>query len=171
LYSGQTVTTTATAYATFTSLTGSWAYTSSLLTSSNHSAKALLDYGLQNTTVTFPLPTTVTLQGTSDPFVNATLISGSLVSYTDTCDSPVLRVQGIISGSFGKYNGTFSVTGLGPSVNACNVWQSGSGGSETVLLDSFIRYQKCYNYKSILTRIQWIYTYICKCINFNQFKY
>jgi hypothetical protein len=134
LYSGQTVTTTATAYATFTSLTGSWAFTSSLLSSSNHSAKDLLSYGLQNTTVTFPLPTTVTLQGTSDPFVNATLISGSLVSYTDTCDSPVLRVQGIISGSFGKYNGAFSVTGLGPSVNACNVWQSGSGGSETVLL-------------------------------------
>jgi len=137
LYSGQTVTTTATAYATFTSLTGSWSLASSsnLSASVAYSAKTLLDYGLQNTQgVTFTLPTTVTLQGTSDPFINATLISGSLVSYKGTCDSPVFRVQGIISGSFGQYNGTFSVTGSAPSVNACNVWQSGSAASETVLL-------------------------------------
>ena len=94
----------------------------------------MLDYGLQNTSVTFPLPTIVTLQGTSDPFTNATLISGSLVSYKGTCDSPVFRVQGIISGAFGQYNGTFSATGTAPYVNDCNVWQSGSATSETVLL-------------------------------------
>ena len=135
LYAGQTVTTTVSSYTAFvSSLTGSWAYTSSLLSSSNHSAKSLLDYGLQNTTVTFPLPTIVTLQGTSDPFTNATLISGSLVSYKDTCDSPAFRVQGVISGSFGQYNGTFSLTGTAPYVNDCNVWQSGSATSETVLL-------------------------------------
>jgi len=134
LYSGQTVTTTAAAYATFTNLTGSWAFTSSLNSTTSYTAAQLLDYGLQNTSVRFPLPTSVTLQGTSDPFTNATLISGSLVSFKGTCDSPVLRVQGIISGSFGQYNGTFSVTGSAPYVNDCNVWQSGSAASETVLL-------------------------------------
>ena len=135
LYAGQTVTTTVSSYTAFvSSLTGSWAYTSSLLSSSNHSAKSLLDYGLQNTTVTFPLPTIVTLQGTSDPFINTTLISGSLVSFKGTCDSPVFRVQGIISGSFGQYNGLFIATGNAPYVNDCNVWQSGSANSETVLL-------------------------------------
>ena len=134
LYSGQTVTTTATAYATFTSLIGSWAYTSSLNSTNSYTPAQLLDYGLQNASVTFPLPTTVTLQGTSDPFTNATLISGSLVSFKGTCDSPVFRVQGIISGAFGQYNGTFSVTGTAPYVNDCNVWQSGSANSETVLL-------------------------------------
>ncbi len=134
LYSGQTITTTATAYATFTSLFGSWTYTSSLNSTTSYTAAELLDYGLQNTSVTFPLPATVTLQGTSDPFTNATLISGSLVSFKGTCDSPVFRVQGIISGSFGKYNGTFSVTGTAPYVDECNVWQSGSANSETVLL-------------------------------------
>jgi len=134
LYSGQTVTTTTTAYATFTSLTGSWAFTSSLNSTTSYTAVQLLDYGLQNTTVTFPLPPIVTLLGTSDPFTNAKLISGSLVSYKGTCDSPVFRVQGVISGSFGQYNGTFSVTGSAPYVNDCNVWQSGSAASETVLL-------------------------------------
>jgi hypothetical protein len=134
LYSGQTVTTTAAAYATFTNLTASWSVpsTSNLTASGAYSAKTLIDYGIQNTQgVTFTLPTTVTLQGTSDPFINATLFSGSLVSFKGTCDSPVFRVQGIISGSFGKYNGIFTTDGI-PSVNACNVWSSGSG--ETVLL-------------------------------------
>ena len=134
LYAGQTVTTTAAAYATFTNLTGSWAYTSSLNSTTSYTSAQLLDYGLQNTTVTFPLPTIVSLSGTSDPFTNALLISGSLVSYKGTCASPVFRVQGIISGSFGKYNGTFSVTGTAPYVDDCNVWHSGSSTSETVLL-------------------------------------
>jgi len=131
LYAGQSVTTTSTAYATFTSLTGSWTYTSTLNSTTSYTAAQLLDYGLQNTTVTFPLPTIVTLSGTSAPFTGATLISGSIVSFKGTCDSPVLRVQGIISGSFGQYNGIFTSDGL-PSVNNCNVWSSGSG--ETVLL-------------------------------------
>ena len=136
LYSGQTITTTEASYTAFVStLTGSWTYNNStLLSGSVYTGKDLLSYGLQNTSVTFPLPTIVTLQGTSDPFTNATLISGSLVSYKGTCDSPVFRVQGVISGSFGQYNGTFSLTGTAPYVNDCNVWQSGSATSETVLL-------------------------------------
>ena len=133
LYSGQTVTTSTSTYSAFvSSLTGSWTYsTSTLVSGSSYTGKQLLDYGLQNASVTFTLPTSVTLQGTSDPFISATLISGSLVSFKGTCDSPVFRVQGIISGSFGKYNGTFTSDGI-PSVNDCNVWSSGSG--ETVLL-------------------------------------
>ena len=136
LYAGQTVTTTVSSYTAFvSSLTGSWAFTNvNLSGGSPYTGKQLLDYGLQNTSVTFVLPTTVTLLGTSDPFTNATLISGSLVSYKGTCDSPVFRVQGVISGSFGQYNGTFSLTGTAPYVNDCNVWQSGSATSETVLL-------------------------------------
>jgi hypothetical protein len=134
LYAGQSVTTTETAYATFTNLTGSWTYTSTLNSTTSYTAAQLLDYGLQNTTVTFPLPLVVSLSGTSVPFTGASLISGSIVSYKGTCDSPVLRVQGIVSGSFGQYNGTFSVTGTAPYVNDCNVWQSGSANSETVLL-------------------------------------
>jgi hypothetical protein len=136
LYAGQTITTTAASYTAFIStLSGSWTYNNStLLSGSVYTGKDLLSYGLQNTTVTFPLPIIVTLLGTSDPFTNATLISGSLVSYKGTCDSPVFRVQGLISGSFGQYNGTFSVTGSAPYVNDCNVWQSGSAVSETVLL-------------------------------------
>jgi hypothetical protein len=134
LYAGQSVTTTSTAYATFTNLTGSWTYTSTLNSTTSYTAAQLLDYGLQNTTVTFPLPLVVSLSGTSVPFTGASLISGSIVSYKGTCDSPVLRVQGIISGAFGQYNGTFSVTGSAPYVDNCNVWQSGSAASETVLL-------------------------------------
>ena len=136
LYSGQTVTTTAASYTAFvSSLAGSWTFSNTNLSAGpNYTGKQLLDFGLQNTSVTFTLPTSVTLLGTSDPFTNATLISGSLVSYKGTCDSPVLRVQGVISGSFGQYNGTFSVTGSAPYVNNCNVWQSGSAASETVLL-------------------------------------
>jgi hypothetical protein len=134
LYAGQSVTTTETAYATFTNLTGSWTYTSTLNSTTSYTAAQLLDYGLQNTTVTFPLPLVVSLSGTSVPFTGASLISGSIVSYKGTCDSPVLRVQGIISGAFGQYNGTFSVTGSAPYVDNCNVWQSGSAASETVLL-------------------------------------
>ena len=133
LYSGQTITTSTSTYSAFvSSLTGSWTYSNSTLVSgSSYTGKQLLDYGLQNASVTFTLPTTVTLQGTSAPFTGATLISGSLVSYKGTCDSPVFRVQGIISGSFGQYNGTFTSDGIA-SVNDCNVWSSGSG--ETVLL-------------------------------------
>ena len=136
LYAGQTVTTTESSYTAFVStLTGSWSYNNStLLSGSVYTGKDLLSYGLQNTSVTFTLPTTVTLLGTSAPFINATLLSGSLVSYKGTCDSPVFRVQGVISGSFGQYNGTFSLTGTAPYVNDCNVWQSGSATSETVLL-------------------------------------
>ena len=131
LYSGQTVTTTVAAYATFTNLTASWAYTSSLNSTTSYDSKALLDYGLRNTSVTYTLPLTVPISGASSPFSNAVLISGSLVSFKGTCDSPVFRLQGIISGAFGKYNGTFTSDGI-PSVNECNVWSSGSG--ETVLL-------------------------------------
>lgn len=136
LYAGQTVTTTGASYTAFvSSLVGSWTYSGSTLSGGpTYTGNQLLDYGLQNTSVTFTLPTTVTLLGTSDPFTNATLISGSLVSYKGTCDSPVFRVQGVISGSFGQYNGTFSLTGTAPYVNDCNVWQSGSATSETVLL-------------------------------------
>ena len=135
LYSGQTVTTSTSTYSAFvSSLTGSWTYNSTLASGSSYTGTQLLDYGLQNASVTFTLPTSVTLQGTSDPFISARLISGSLVSFKGTCDSPVFRVQGIISGSFGKYNGTFTTTGTAPYVDDCNVWRSGSADSETVLL-------------------------------------
>ena len=73
----------------------------------------------------------VSLTSTNALFNNALLLSGSFSTYVGTCDQPVIRLAGVLSGSFGKYNGTFTSDGI-PSVDACNVWSSGSG--ETVLL-------------------------------------
>jgi hypothetical protein len=73
----------------------------------------------------------VDLVSSNSLFNGAKLISGSFSTYVGTCAQPVIRLAGVLSGSFGKYNGTFTSDGT-PSVDACNVWSSGSG--ETVLL-------------------------------------
>ena len=133
LYAGQTVTTTTATYSVLSgSIDARWQYTSSLNATTNYSSKDLLDYGLRNTTVTFTLPTTVLLKGTSSPFDTAYLLSGSITSSKGTCDSPVLTVSGLISGSLGKYSGNFTSAGTA-SVNECNEFATGSG-SELILL-------------------------------------
>lgn len=43
------------------------------------------------------------------------------------CAYPVLRVKGVLSGSFGAYNGTFTSNGSGPSLDSCGNYQTGSG--------------------------------------------
>jgi hypothetical protein len=56
-----------------------------------------------------------------------TLISGAFYATTGSCGTPSIQVKGILSGSFGTYNGTFIANGT-PSFDPCtNVWTSGSG--------------------------------------------
>lgn len=70
--------------------------------------------------------------GTTDAFTSVTMgaISGSLL--TGNCALPLLKITGLVSGSFGPYNGTFEASGT-PTLDVCtNQWTS-SGADYRVL--------------------------------------
>jgi len=59
---------------------------------------------------------------------DAWLVSGSfLLDNTNGCATPVLRLSGTLSGSFGKFNGGFNVTGTAASLDSCGNLVTGSG--------------------------------------------
>ena len=58
---------------------------------------------------------------------NVYLYSGSFQAYRGSCANPVIRIQGLISGSFGLYNGTFTSTATLPTIDGCGNLVTGSG--------------------------------------------
>lgn len=71
-------------------------------------------------------PTLTFTGGAGAPFDSATLYSGSIYATTGSCGNPVLNIKGVLSGSFGAYDGTFTANG-NPSFDPCsNTWTSGS---------------------------------------------
>jgi len=71
-------------------------------------------------------PTVLTFVGGTEPFTSVSIYSGSIKSVLGLCGTPVIEMAGILSGSFGKYNGTFTTAGA-LSFNSCtNAWTSGS---------------------------------------------
>lgn len=72
-------------------------------------------------------PTLTFTGGTGAPFDSATLYSASIYATTGSCGGAVINIRGVLSGSFGAYDGTFTANG-NPSFDPCtNVWTSGSG--------------------------------------------
>lgn len=70
--------------------------------------------------------TTLTFIGGTGPFSSVTLYSGSLKTVSGLCGTPTLEIGGVLSGSFGKYNGNFTAAGS-ITFDACsNTWSSGS---------------------------------------------
>lgn len=64
--------------------------------------------------------------GGAAPFLSVHLISGSFYSSTGSCGTPTINLAGVLSGSFGKYDGTFTSNGQ-PTFDPCtNLWTSGS---------------------------------------------
>jgi hypothetical protein len=61
----------------------------------------------------------VRLISTTSPFTDAWLVSGSIFAITSSCATPIFAMQGIITGSFGQYNGTFTSNGAAPTFDVC----------------------------------------------------
>lgn len=78
--------------------------------------------------------TTLTFKdGVGAPFTSLTLYSASLYSTTGSCGAYVVNLKGVLSGSFGAYDGTFTVNGT-PTFDECtNLWTSGSGVDNRLL--------------------------------------
>jgi len=116
----------------YTLITMSWNGASSFNTSSLPPAKVLLDYGLQNLSVTGSILSEKTLYGTSSPFNNVVLTSASFTSFKGSCVDPVFRLQGLVTGSFGTFTGAFTSAGSS-SVSECGTWRSGSNANQILL--------------------------------------
>jgi len=54
------------------------------------------------------------------------LYSGSIYAITGACSTPILNIKGILSGSFGKYNGSFTPADTLAFDTCTNTWTSGS---------------------------------------------
>lgn len=112
-------------------LTMSWTGSTSLNANSVYSANTILNYGLQNSSVTGSL-TDNTVYGNSEPFNRVNLKSASFVSYKGSCVDPVFRLQGLVTGSFGKFTGAFISAGSS-SVDSCGSWNSQSNANQILL--------------------------------------
>ena len=64
--------------------------------------------------------------GGTYPFESVTIFSGGLKSVLGNCNAPSFEVSGILSGSFGQYNGTFTAAGSITFDPCTNTWSSGS---------------------------------------------
>ena len=116
----------------YTNITMSWTGTSTLSSASSNTAKDLLNYGLQNLSVTASLSNT-NFYGTASPFDTVCLESATLTSYKGSCADPVFRLQGLVTGSFGTYTGQFTSAGTS-SVDACSgTWYSQSNANQILL--------------------------------------
>ncbi len=83
---------------------------------------------------TIATPQSLTFPSASSPFNTAfNLVNGSLDILLGLCSTPSLIVGGVISGSFGAYNGTFTQT-PGTLFDVCtNTWTTGSGADTRML--------------------------------------
>jgi hypothetical protein len=62
----------------------------------------------------------------AEPFNAVTLYSASIYATTGSCGAPTIQIRGVLSGSFGAYNGTFNANG-NPTFDPCTgIWTSGS---------------------------------------------
>ena len=118
LYSDQTITLGVT---TLSNLTASIAASASF---SSSVAAGTFTATLVNKS--FPL----TIAGGTAPFdTGLTLISGSIYASVGVCGTPTIQLVGVLSGSFGDYNGSFVSSSV--TFNACVLpngeWTSGSG--------------------------------------------
>ena len=102
----------------------------SLLTASSSVSQSQFTGSIANGTFSASIigtPTITFAGGVGTPFQSVTLISASLYSTTGSCATAIINVKGILSGSFGAYNGTFTSAG-NPTFDPCsNIWTSGSG--------------------------------------------
>jgi hypothetical protein len=74
----------------------------------------------------FANPVTLTFAEGVESFESVSLYSGSIYTETGSCGTPVLHLKGVLSGSFGEYDGTFTSDGE-PTFDACsNEWTVGS---------------------------------------------
>lgn len=91
-------------------------------------SSSMLGYLVQSGTLVGTFANSVAIVG-PEPFdSSATLISASFSVFTDSgCASPVMRVQGIVSGAFGQFNGTFLSDGNSPYVDSCGEYHDGTG--------------------------------------------
>ncbi len=112
-------------------VTMSWTGSTSLNANSVYSANTILNYGLQNYSLSGSL-TDNTVYGNSDPFNSVHLKSAAIFSYKGSCVDPVFRLQGLVTGSFGTYTGTFTSAGTS-SVDACGTWSSQSNANQILL--------------------------------------
>ena len=112
-------------------VTMSWTGSTSLNNNSVYSANTILNYGLQNYSLSGSL-TDNTVYGNSDPFNSVMLKSASIFSYKGSCVDPVFRLEGLVSGSFGKFTGTFTSAGSS-SVDSCGTWNSQSNANQILL--------------------------------------
>jgi hypothetical protein len=70
--------------------------------------------------------TGITASSASEPFQFVYLYSASIYTVTGSCGTPTINIRGVLSGSFGAYNGTFTTNG-NPTFDPCtNTWTSGS---------------------------------------------
>ena len=137
LFAGSTITTTLSAYSNV-SFSAAWTSSAQTTVISGSSARTIYDYGRSNNILTSSalLTESIPLKGTTYPFLDAVLISGSISHYNGSCVDPIFRIQGIISGAFGKYTGQF--TSYGTSSNdGCSNWTSSYRSGSAVLLAVF----------------------------------
>jgi hypothetical protein len=96
---------------------------------SSISSSAQLSASIANGTfvATLASPTTLRFTGGTDPFEVVSLYSGIISSVLGLCNTPVLELSGIVSGSFGQYDGIFTPAST-PTFDPCtNSWETGSG--------------------------------------------
>jgi len=137
LFAGSTITTTLSSYSNLTFNT-SWTSSSQTSVTTSSNARSIYDYGFSNNILTSSalLSQSILLKGGTAPFDTATLISGSIVKYKGSCADPIFRVEGIISGAFGKYTGQFTSYGSG-SDDGCGNWTNNYRSGSAVLLAVF----------------------------------
>lgn len=112
LYAGKTITLGHTNFSATSSISSSAQFSSSLAAGTFSAS--------------FNKSVVLTFADGSDPFTTVTLISGSIYTTLGSCATPIINLKGVLSGSFGTYNGTFTSNG-NPAFDPCtNMWTSGS---------------------------------------------
>lgn len=115
LYYGQTI-----SLGTFSfAATIAGVYTVATGSTSASVAQAILNTGL-------PIVTAISVTGSSSPFNSSVIQNVTMSAIPNTCGGYIYSVEGLVSGSFGPYIGTFTSAGA-PSFDACSgSWTSGS---------------------------------------------
>lgn len=73
----------------------------------------------------------ITLNGT-EPFSPVYLMSASFVTISDGCVTPVIKLRGTLSGSFGTYDGTFATSG--GYIDNCGYYVTGSASRKVLAI-------------------------------------
>lgn len=81
----------------------------------------------------FNLTTNGVVTDTNSPFYNAVIKYGVIRSITGSCSTPILTLEGLLSGSFGNYNGNFN-TGSNITFDVCSgQWTSSNAEGYKIL--------------------------------------